>query len=82
VVDPTIVKIVDPEAEEAGEEDKTDERPRFNEEHHLWITDAQKMKKDVQLEEELIFPLETKDDFWPNRRPNCQTSYYSMHQRS
>jgi len=63
VVDPTIVKIVDPEAEEAGEEDKTDERPRFNEEHHLWITDAQKMKKDVQLEEELIFPLETKDDF-------------------
>jgi N utilization substance protein A len=40
-----------------------DARVRFNEEHHIRLEDARKIKKDVQLSEELIFPLETKDDY-------------------
>jgi N utilization substance protein A len=40
-----------------------DERIYFNPEHHIMIDDARKMKKDVQLDEEVIFPLEPKDDY-------------------
>ncbi len=49
--------------EEEDPTDETDERPRFNEEHHIWLEDAKKIKKDVALDEELIFPLEAKDDY-------------------
>ncbi len=38
-------------------------RVRFNPEHHILIEDAQKMKKDAELGEELVFPLETKKDY-------------------
>lgn len=40
-----------------------DERPVFNPEKHILIEDASKMKKDAKLGEELIFPLDLKDDF-------------------
>lgn len=40
-----------------------DTRVRFNEEHHIMLEDARKIKKDAQLGEELIFPLETKEDY-------------------
>jgi transcription termination/antitermination protein NusA len=40
-----------------------DERVRFNEEHHILIEDAKKIKKDVIPGEELIFPLDTKEDY-------------------
>lgn len=40
-----------------------DERVRFNSEHHILIEDAKKIKKDVQIEDEMVFPLENKDDF-------------------
>ena len=40
-----------------------DPRVHFNEEHHIMIDDARKIKKDVQVNDELIFPLETKDDY-------------------
>ncbi len=46
--------------EEAGEKD---ERVNFNPEHHLMIEDARKIKRDVKLGDELVFPLEPKDDF-------------------
>lgn len=68
-VDESVVKKptdIDPENEsdeEIEDENDTDDRPRFNEEHHIWLEDARKIKKDVQLEEELIFPLETKEDY-------------------
>lgn len=68
-VDESVVKKptdIDPENESDEEiegENNTDDRPRFNEEHHIWLEDARKIKKDVQLEEELIFPLETKEDY-------------------
>lgn len=38
-------------------------RVRFDPEKHILIEDARYIKKDVGLGEELIFPLESKDDF-------------------
>ncbi len=40
-----------------------DERVYFNEEHHMMLEDAKRIKKDVKVGDELIFPLEVKDDF-------------------
>ncbi|MFM2357592.1 MAG: transcription elongation factor NusA, utilization substance protein [Candidatus Parcubacteria bacterium] len=42
---------------------KEGEKVLFNPEHHILISDAQKIKKGVNLGEELIFPLENKSDF-------------------
>jgi transcription termination/antitermination protein NusA len=58
VSDNTTVRLEDEEA--TSEED---ERPRFNDEQHMWLTDAQKIKKDSKVGDELVFPLETQDDF-------------------
>jgi N utilization substance protein A len=57
-VDNTTVRLAEEEPT-----DDLDERPRFNEEHHIWLEDAQKIKRDCQLGDELIFPLETQEDF-------------------
>ncbi|MEO5635417.1 MAG: transcription termination factor NusA [Candidatus Paceibacterota bacterium] len=40
-----------------------DERVHFNEEHHILLEDAKKIKKGVELNDEVIFPLEMKDDY-------------------
>jgi len=52
---------------EAGEvSDKDGSIPAkelFNPEHHIWLSDAQKIKKDATLGEEIVFPLEAKRDF-------------------
>ncbi len=40
-----------------------EEKPRFNAEHHILLADAQKIKKGAKVGDELVFPLETKDDF-------------------
>lgn len=40
-----------------------DERTRFNPEHHILLEDAKKIKKDTALEDEIVFPLEAKDDY-------------------
>ncbi len=64
VVDETIARI-DEDADE-GEysvKDDTDERVRFNSEHHIMWEDAKKIKKGVELNDEIIFPLEHKDDY-------------------
>lgn len=37
--------------------------PRYNEEKHIMIGTAKLFKKNVELGEEVIFPLESKDDF-------------------
>ena len=62
VVDDTLVRMTseDEDEEEIAEDD---ERVRFNEEHHILIEDAKKIKRDAKPGEELIFPLETKDDY-------------------
>ncbi len=36
---------------------------KFNEDQHLMLADAQKIKKDIKSGDELIFPLETKEDY-------------------
>ncbi len=40
-----------------------DERVHFNGEHHILLEDARKIKKGVELNDEIIFPLEAKDDY-------------------
>ncbi len=65
VVDETIAKM----EEEEGEEEEYsiredgDERVRFNGEHHILLEDARKIKKDAELNDEIIFPLDMKDDY-------------------
>jgi len=46
---------------EVGEE--KDERVRFNSEKHILLEDAKKIKKDVVLGDEIVFLLETKEDY-------------------
>src|ERR1700679_1357100 len=44
------------EREEAEDEQKL---PRYNPERHITLEEAKKIKKDVELGEEMMFPLET-----------------------
>ena len=67
VVAPDEVRVVEegeeeiPEAPaEEGEEPKL---PRYNEERHIFLADAKKIKKDAESGEELSFPLPLKEDF-------------------
>ncbi len=67
VVDETIARMDEPEKEEGEEEysikDENDERVRWNAEHHILLEDARRIKNDAQLNDEMIFPLEQKDDY-------------------
>ncbi|HVY35991.1 MAG TPA: transcription termination factor NusA [Candidatus Paceibacterota bacterium] len=71
VVDETTVRFDVPEegtegtpmetmASETGE---VDEREHYNEEKHLLLADARIMKSDAQVGDEIVFPLEPKEDF-------------------
>ena len=62
VVDDTIAKMPPEEGEEV-ERDETDERVYFNPEHHIMLEDAGKIKKDAELNDEIVFPLEAKEDY-------------------
>lgn len=61
VVDDSTVRVVPEDQEDTHEEG--DERVRFNPEHHILLEDAQIMKKDAKIEDEMIFPLEAKMDY-------------------
>ncbi|PIR68513.1 transcription termination/antitermination protein NusA [Candidatus Nomurabacteria bacterium CG10_big_fil_rev_8_21_14_0_10_35_16] len=61
VVDESITKTSDEEASE--ERDEADERVHFNSEHHIMLEDAKKIKKGVELNDEIVFPLEAQDDY-------------------
>ncbi|MFA7315200.1 MAG: transcription termination factor NusA [Candidatus Paceibacterota bacterium] len=63
VVDESLVRMTTEEEDEDVEIDENDTRVRFNEEHHILIEDAKKIKSDAKLEEEIIFPLESKEDY-------------------
>lgn len=67
VVDESIAKMGEEAKEEKEEEysikEDGDERVRFNSEHHILLEDARRMKKDAELYDEMIFPLENKDDY-------------------
>ena len=58
VVDETLVR--DEEEEPVGDDD---DRSRFNPEQHIMLADAKRIKADAELDEEISFPLETKEDF-------------------
>lgn len=62
-VDESIVRMDKKEEEVEYSINDGDERPYFNEEHHILLEDAKKIKSDVALNEELVFPLESKDDY-------------------
>ncbi|MDO8523819.1 MAG: transcription termination factor NusA [bacterium] len=56
--------VVDPSEVRMDEtKDPTDERPRYNEERFLFLDDAKRMKRDAQVGDEIVFPLEKKTDF-------------------
>lgn len=71
VVDESMLKpeLEDGEEPEQEEEDHTGledgevRKVRFDAEKHIMIDNAKMVKKDVELGEELVFPLEGKDDF-------------------
>jgi len=48
-----------PETAEAG----ADEREIYNPEKHILLNDARKIKKDDQLDEEIVFPIESRGDY-------------------
>ena len=58
VVDETLVRK---EGEEPNGEE--DHRSRFNPEQHIMLEDARRIKRDASLDEEISFPLETREDF-------------------
>ena len=41
----------------------TTERVVYNPEHHILLEDARKIKKDAKLDEEIIFPIESKGEY-------------------
>jgi N utilization substance protein A len=49
--------------QEVIEDDDDQKLPRFNPERHIAFDEAKKIKKDVELGEEMMFPLETREDF-------------------
>lgn len=49
-----------PGEEREGEDD---DRVRFNPEHHILLEDARKIKKDAEVDEEIVFPLEDKEEY-------------------
>src|SRR5476649_1721115 len=58
--------VGDKKREDEGEysvKDTDDERVHFNAEHHILLEDAKKIKKGVELNDEIVFPLESKDDY-------------------
>lgn len=69
VVDESMLKAEDEEDDDGTDSDEnfavagTDRKVRFDPEKHIMIDNAKLIKKDVTLGEELVFPLEPKDDF-------------------
>lgn len=54
-----LLEVERPEDAEA----QADEREVYNPEKHILIDDAKRMKKNVELGEEIIFPIESKGDY-------------------
>lgn len=61
VVDKTRVILEDEVREEGAAEDL--ERIHYNPEHHIMLDDAVKIKKDAKIDDEIVFPLESKNDY-------------------
>ena len=65
VVDESVVIMPDEEPlpDLPEREGEAEERVHFNPEHHILLADARKIKKGTELHDEIIFPLEAKDDY-------------------
>jgi N utilization substance protein A len=67
VVDESTVRMEDDESEEKDEYDADGNllppKPYYNPEQHILLADAKFIKRDVAVGEELVFPLEAKDDY-------------------
>jgi transcription termination/antitermination protein NusA len=70
VVDENTVRFVEEGVEEEKKELEYDaegkpilELPRFNPEQHIILADAKLIKRDATVGDELVFPLESKDDY-------------------
>ncbi len=68
VVDESIAILEDEKDHEKNDhefsiKEEGEERVHFNSEHHMLLEDARKIKKDVELNDEIVFPLEAKDDY-------------------
>ena len=65
VVDESVVKFEseDEEPREVAEGEEPDLRARFNPEQHIILADAKLIKRDAAVGDELVFPLEAKDDY-------------------
>ena len=61
MADDTTVRFDDDE--EVVTEEGEEVIPKYDPEKHLLIEDAKKIKKDAELGEEIVFPLEGKDDY-------------------
>lgn len=60
-VDDSLVYFDDEEETESEQEGSA--RVRYNEEHHIMLEDAKKIKSGAKLEEEIVFPLDVKEDY-------------------
>jgi N utilization substance protein A len=58
VVEPSQVLMEDEE-----KENDDDERVRYDPEKHIFLEDALKIKKDAAVDDEIVFPLETKEGY-------------------
>ncbi len=63
VDDTTVVMDEDDLPEFDPNIDASEQVDLFNPEHHIMIDDARRIKKNVTLGEEMIFPLESQDDY-------------------
>jgi len=63
VVDESKVLMEDEEDQDITTVDEENIKVRFNPEHHILLADAKKIKKDAIVDDEIIFPLETKADY-------------------
>ena len=66
VVDESTVRMISEEDDLKAQttlEEGEELLPRFNEERHMLLNDARLFKKNAELGEEIIFPLDNQDDF-------------------
>ena len=66
VVDPDEVLMDEPEEAAKKKYDapaEGDEKIHYNEEKHLFVEDAKRIKRDAKIGDEIVFPLEKKTDF-------------------
>ena len=56
-------KVPEKTRDASEEGDGEEKKIRFNPERHIMLEEAVKIKKDAKPEDEIVFPLETKDDF-------------------